>query len=450
MMKVTEKNELSYIFSLFRINQDSNYYAINTESGEIVGSTDLATVGQNITEIGIDFDRIQSDEDGFHARVNGQLSFCVFERIGDNYIGKVIAVDNLYQRVPTTAFWILFSLIIVAFFLSKAVVGHMNRYVVMEIDDVNEKLKSIAEGNLEENVDIQSSIEFIELSNYVNSMVRSLLSNNKKMSYALSKTNMHIGTYEYGGGSKSKRVRYTEYIPKIFAIDSEHMEQLAKSSDEFVAFLGKVKENPVANEPGVYKYGEQYIRLEEIENGDEIFGVAVDVTASTLKRLKIERERDIDILTGLYNRRGLESKLAPLFKEPEKLGHSAIIMIDADGLKGINDNYGHEKGDIYLKRIGQVIAEAGTKGSIASRQGGDEFVLFLYNYDSQQSLADEIKNLESLQSDSFVALDENINVPLRFSLGYCLVDGETDYNALLQVADEKMYQNKMQRKAHRG
>ena len=48
---------------------------------------------------------------------------------------------------------------------------------------------------------------------------------------------------------------------------------------------------------------------------------------------KIEMERDYDVLTGLYNRRGLDSKLACLFNDPEKLQFCAMIMIDSDGLK---------------------------------------------------------------------------------------------------------------------
>lgn len=62
-------------------------------------------------------------------------------------------------------------------------------------------------------------------------------------------------------------------------------------------------------------------------------------------------ERDIDSLTGLYNRRGLDIQLSKLFEEPEKLGYCAMVMVDADGLKIINDTYGHEKGDIYLKKL---------------------------------------------------------------------------------------------------
>lgn len=444
VMKVTEKNELSYIFSLFRVNPEANYYAVDAESGEIVGSTDLETVGENVSEIGLNQSCWRKGACSFHAKVNGKMSFCVFRKIGSNYIGRVVGLDNFYERVPVTTFFMLLSLIIVAFFLVKAVVRYMDRYVVMKIGDVNEKLELIADGNLEENVEIRSSVEFAELSNYINSMVKSLLDNNKKMSYVLSKTNMHIGTYEYGG--HMKRVHYTEFISKILSVDNDKMEQLALHPEEFAAFLDSIREHPIPNEQKIYRWGERYIRLEEIKNNDEVFGVGVDVTADVTRRMEIEKERDVDILTGLYNRRGLDGRLVQLFQEPESLGYSAILMIDADGLKGINDTYGHEKGDIYLKKLGQILDGAGTRCSIAARQGGDEFVLFLYGYDSEEELLKVVAVLEYLQSNSHVVLDRDHNVPLRFSLGCCLVNGETDYQALLKKADEKMYQNKLERK----
>ncbi len=313
----------------------------------------------------------------------------------------------------------------------------------MEMDDINKKLESITDGNLEENVDVQSSVEFMELSHYINSMVKSLLDNSMRMSYVLSKTNIHIGTYEYG--SQIRKVRYTEYIPKILSLDEERMEQLVSAPSAFAAVLDQIKEHPI-DEPGVYQHGEQYIRLEEIIDGDEVFGVAVDVTTEITRRIEIERERDIDVLTGLYNRRGLEMRLAQLFAEPEGLGTSALLMIDADGLKEINDTYGHEKGDIYLNRIGQLIMGVGTKNSIAARQGGDEFVLFLYGYEREEDIIKDLSLLEDMQMNCFAPLDKEISVPLQFSYGCCMVNDETDYQTLIKEADKAMYQNKMERK----
>ena len=138
--------------------------------------------------------------------------------------------------------------------------------------------------------------------------------------------------------------------------------------------------------------------------------------------------------------------MSRLFLEPDKLEYYALVMIDADGLKGINDTYGHEKGDIYLKRIGGIISNFGVQSSIASRQGGDEFVLFLYEYGSKDELEKTIQTLEYIQNQSTVHLDDNINVPVRFSLGYSIAKGNADWQELLKEADEKMYSNKLERK----
>lgn len=152
------------------------------------------------------------------------------------------------------------------------------------------------------------------------------------------------------------------------------------------------------------------------------------------------------MLTGLYNRRGLDKQLDKLFAEHDKLGYSAIVMIDADGLKGINDNYGHEKGDIYLKKIANIINNYGIAGSVASRQGGDEYVLFLYGYDSEEELLRAIESLQYIQNHNIMHIDKNLDIAVRFSMGYSIVNDCTDYHKLLKEADEKMYQNKLERK----
>ncbi len=445
VMEVTKKNELSYIFSLFRVTPAYDYYAIDAGSGTIMGATALEAVGADIEDIGLEKGVLQEGRNGFYGRVYGKISFCVFRRTGTNYIGQVIDISYFYKKVLSTSLLALLSLITIVLFLANVVTRHINQHVVMKIGEVNEKLESIAEGNLDETVDVRGSVEFSQLSDYINSMVKSLIYDNKKMSYVLSRTNIYIGTYEYD--RHLKKICYTEYIPKILSVGYERMEELASSPEEFTAFLEGIKEHPVENEQGVYKHGDQYVRLEEMKSdGEIVFGVAVDVTVETQRRIEIEKERDLDVLTHLYNRRGLDLSLAQLFSSPESLGYSAVVMIDADGLKEVNDTYGHEKGDIYLKGIGQAIAQMGTKDSVAARQGGDEFVLFLYGYDSQEELMYDIRSLEDMQSGRFITLDKESSVPLRFSFGYCQVDGETDYEALLREADEKMYKNKQARK----
>jgi len=450
VLQETQK-EPAYIFSLFCIDPEADFYAIDMESEEIVGTTVAENAGKTPEELGFDLDRIKMDHPEFHAMINGQNSYCIFKKVGSHYLGRAIPSRELYQRIPTTIFQLAVCLYLIALTLSYAVTSYINNYVVEKIQDVNLKLESITEGNLNATFNIRSSLEFSELSDYLNSMIQSLINNNKKMSYVLSKTNLYIGVYEHN--HRKKNVRYTEYVPRILALDEPKMEQLSSDYDSFRAFLDEIRRNPVPGESGIYRLGEpsnRYVRLEETKEHEDIFGVLIDVTDSMLRQKKIEFERDMDLLTGLYNRRGLDNQIHALFQTPETLGCSAFVMIDADGLKTVNDTYGHEKGDIYLKKVSDIICNFGARGCVAARQSGDEFILFLYQYDTEEELIHTIKTLEYTQNHSFAELDAGLVIPLSFSFGYCLTQKGADYQDLIREADRKMYENKRKRKKNRS
>lgn len=447
VMKVTEKNELSYIFSLFRINPDANYYAIDRESESIVGSSDTNVVGLKAEDIGLNMTAVKLDEDGFHCTINGQNSFCVFKNIGTNYIGRVETASKLYERIPFTILWVFLSLVAVALILAKTVVRHIEKYVIDEMQRINKKLQRISDGCLEERIDSRTSSDFSELSDHTNAMVESLIESNMRMSYVLDRSDLNIGTYEYI--NKSNKVKFTQHVPSILMMNGDRTVELSSDAEKFRKYVAELRKNSLPAEEHVYCIGERYVRIEEIESDNTVFGVVIDLTDGIMKRKQIERERDIDTLTGLYNRRALESQLTELFDAPEQLMHSAMILLDADGLKDINDNYGHEKGDIYLKKIAAVINNFGIKNSLASRIGGDEFVLFLYEYDSDSELERTIETLRYIQTNSTAHLGKDLIVPLSFSFGYCIVRDNYDYEQLIKEADEKMYADKQERKASR-
>ncbi len=441
------KKEYSNLFSLIRVNSDANYYVVSEATGEIVGSTEQDNIGVLCDKIGLSFENVKEKANGFTEKINGKYYFCVCLRMGSEYVGRCVACSELYRRVPTTAFLLLMCLATISCILTYVVCRYMNRYVVDGIDEVNDELCKIAEGNMDVKVDIRTSEEFSELSDYINAMVSSLSDSNSKISYVLSKTNMFIGVYEYRLGAKP--VHCTEYIPRIFSLELDEWRLLTSDYELFQEFIEKVRTNPLEEEPGVFVLSEtpeQYVKLEEMEIGKEVFGVVIDVTEEVQKRRKIEAERDRDLLTGLYNRRGLEIQLSGLFEEREKLGCSALVMIDADGLKGINDTYGHEMGDEYLKKIGGMIQNFGIRSSLASRQGGDEFVLFLYDYEDEEGLQHALETLEYVQENSTARLSENLTVPLRFSFGYSVLMDGMSYDEMLKAADTRMYENKRKRK----
>ena len=340
VLRFTEKNELSYIFSLLKVNIGADYYAIEATTGEIVGSSRLEHVGKNLSEIGFSLRQLKKEDVGFHANVSGKNSYCVFVRQGDNYIGRIVSNETLYEGIPTEMAELGLCMVFIATLLVWAVTRYMNRKVVNGIYEVNDKLRRITKGNFEEQVQVNSSVEFAELSNHINQLVQ-----------------------------------------KVSAL---------------------------------------------------------------LK--KIELERDYDPLTGIYNRRGLDNRLEALFENPEALKYCAILMIDADGLKQINDQYGHEKGDRYLKGISEVLQMIGDKDNVIARQGGDEFVVFLYNYEDEKTLQQAITKLEEIESRQRVKIGQSLEVPLHFSIGYEIDKNPEGFRKMLRSADAKMYEKKRNRK----
>lgn len=175
----------------------------------------------------------------------------------------------------------------------------------------------------------------------------------------------------------------------------------------------------------------------------------MDITKEYNRRRQLEVERDIDALTGLFNRSGMDRRLEALFGHPDKLGNGALVMVDADGLKKINDQYGHEAGDIYLKSIGKILRGFDPRNSICARYGGDEFVLFLYNLESRAAVDRQLQKLSELRESSTALICEGIRVSVDFSFGAGMLDGSRDFYSLLKYADEKMYESKRERKMAR-
>lgn len=290
VLKVTEKNELSHIFSLLRVNSEANYYAINKESGKIVGSTDLSCVEKNSSEIGLDFETIVIDEDGFYTNVNDIKSYCVFMESGENYIGRVISCQDLYQQVPFTMLEFAICLVAVVMILFYVVTYCTNKYVIEGIYSINNKLHIISQGDLDETVDVKSSLEFAELSRYINQMKKSMMENYRKMSYVISKAQMAIGVYECN--PQMKKVYLSEYVPEILDLEPQECERLAADYKVFRKFIDDLRKNTVEDEVCVYHYRQHYFKLYEIEDNDDVFGVIIDVTAGVERRKKIEGERE--------------------------------------------------------------------------------------------------------------------------------------------------------------
>ena len=165
--------------------------------------------------------------------------------------------------------------------------------------------------------------------------------------------------------------------------------------------------------------------------------------AEALERRRIEHERDYDILTGLYNRQAFHRACEELFAHPEKLGHAALVMTDLDNLKQINDTYGHDWGDQYIRQTGRCLAQSVPTGTLCARLSGDEFLLLFYGYRSRGEIRRKLEELRDALHASTSTLPNGSELHISISAGVAWYPKDsTNYNTLKKYADFAMYQVK--------
>ena len=189
--------------------------------------------------------------------------------------------------------------------------------------------------------------------------------------------------------------------------------------------------------------GVRYIMLRSTIEGHAKIGLAEDVTATVLERKRIEHERDYDILTGLYNRQAFNRVCTELFAAPERMGVAALMMMDLDNLKHINDTYGHDWGDQYIRRTGQCLRENTPAGTVCARLSGDEFLVLFCGYRSRDAVREKIEHLTNAMQQSVALLPSGnaLHISLSGGIAWYPDDGQ-DWETLKKYADFAMYQVK--------
>jgi len=162
-----------------------------------------------------------------------------------------------------------------------------------------------------------------------------------------------------------------------------------------------------------------------------------------IKMLRAQAESMTDPLTELPNRRVLADHVAQEISRAERQGQPfALIVIDLDGFKAINDTYGHQRGDTALELVAATMRGVLRPDDICCRYAGDEFALVLSNCPADQAGSRAQAIVAAIDEQSF-DVAPGISLPLHASAGAAAYpeDGGT-YHELFEVADTRMYANK--------
>ena len=148
-----------------------------------------------------------------------------------------------------------------------------------------------------------------------------------------------------------------------------------------------------------------------------------------------------DPLTGLDNRRELYQRAPELLEQASPANPGALLLIDIDHFKQVNDLHGHDAGDRLLLTLSDIIRSALPQGALAARLGGDEFVIMLRSVSgaAAQALGQQLRESFAQQARAMFATPE----PVSLSIGATLFDQpETELSHWLKRADEALYASK--------
>lgn len=239
----------------------------------------------------------------------------------------------------------------------------------------------------------------------------------------------------------------SENIVKITGYISELIFQKSEITIEnWNSNLTKLKEKCIDFDKKIYKYQDLYLKIVEKTSENGYLGTILDITQEMQQIISSKKKIELDDLTKLYSKVGFFEKTYQIIMEnPQKVG--ALIFLDLDNLKFVNDNFGHDVGDLYLISASKLFAKFHDYNGIVARLSGDEFAIFLHGYDSKEQLLELILEKFEQFQPVYVDLPDKSKVKVQFSAGIAWYsESSSDVSELVKFADFAMYQAKKSNK----
>lgn len=430
------------------IDMKGFFHVLDLNTSQIIASTDTSLIGEELGDV-LEKKEDGSLQDNFHCWFGGK-KYCVYtETYGD--IALIRCYRSIYPLKNTvlSTFMVLIYMSLTAVTVIGGITWFVDKKLVVTLIRIVEELKRMNRGDLKSITEKTNVKELDELIFYMNQMLKSIQLGWDKLTNIVDRGRIPVGLFEHNC-----------FFGKSF-VNDRLLELLGIEPDEFISEeLYREVENRLeavlarpAEDEKIYQYDrdgeETYLKIEKQTDEQSVTYYVTDMSMWWRELNELREQSSRDSLTGLYNRRGFHNKMDELFSHQETLGFGAVIMLDADGLKHINDRYGHPIGDEYLKKISAIVREIKGPGIVSARLGGDEFIVFIYGYETPEGILEVCQTLRLKRGQIFTAGDGMELVEFSIGCAAYPADGQ-NYHALMYIADERMYLEKRERKKYTG
>ncbi len=218
----------------------------------------------------------------------------------------------------------------------------------------------------------------------------------------------------------------------------KHNRKLSEKEESFKEIRETVEDRSIRDMVGQVLY-----ELGEIRKQNEELKKKLEKANSQIRKLtdeleEKEKEATVDFLTQVANRASFDRTLSDMVNDFYRRNYPfALIMIDIDNFKKINDTYGHQAGDYVLQELARVLKSQLRARDVIARYGGEEFAIILPGVNFSQALRVAERLRRSVEKHLFRYKD--IQIPVTISLGLAMMRDGLDETAIVEKADKALY-----------
>ncbi|WP_180270789.1 EAL domain-containing protein [Sporanaerobium hydrogeniformans] len=395
---------------------------------------------------------------------NGKNKYLGFEVIPERNWILCIAqnTEEIYFQVYRQLFIMLIVVIVLISMIAIASMS-LTTSICEPIDQLILTMEEVEKGNLNSFCNYSSKNEFGKLVDSYNAMIKALSQSQEALKtseeqYRLTLDALDEAIWEYS--IEDKRFTASKKFSEIMGctiqsiddknfIDNMLLVDYARSfkkafNDCLKGIEDRLEQELLFKIPHTDEKRWVFCRARVIRNGNKIekfIGAISDITPHKNNEEKVRNLVYFDTLTGLLNKQIFMEILKEWLKPGSDTNSAALIFIDLDNFKNINDTLGHEKGDKLLTLVAQQLKQFLPSDTLICRFGGDEFVIFKTNFKNLEEITELARDLLRVISEG--SLMDEMLVHISCSMGIALypTDGSS-YEVLLKNADTAMHRAK--------
>ncbi len=448
-LEAKARNTCEYIFSRFPTDSGEQLFAVDRFTGAILGhsggmNTDFSAAYYQPEQL------LECTKGSYKKEENGSSMYVMVREYGDILIGLAIPQTNLTHQLFKQVFNTLWYLLLIEAIILILLNYLVKRKVVNGIHLIIQNLMDITNGNLDTTVAADDNPELKALSSGINTMVKSIISISDRISAIIKISGIPLAAFEYQ--FDAKHVFVTSGFKELLDISEQKAKELCQDSVKFDKYIKNIINNPLKGETDIFQINDtKYVRIHMSESSNTNLGVIIDISKDIIEKQQMQYENTHDTLTKLYKYSYFKQLASERLQNKPSKSVCAIVMLDLDSFKSINDTFGHDIGDKYLQHFSNIMRSMPPEHFLSARRSGDEFCMMVLNCSDKNDIIQYLNQFYQALEQTPVSLSDSQSKIIHASSGFAwTADSNADIDELLNYADEALYDIKRETKGRFG